>query len=66
MKAYLARADISINRNGKVVEDLDRFYRYKTIKWVKSNYQRVDTLPFVPTTQEVNESCALEFMRLGR
>lgn len=56
MKGYLAKAECSINRKGKIVED--RFYRYKHIQWVKPNYQRVDVLPFVPTTQEVNDLIA--------
>jgi len=58
VKAHLARAECSINRKGKLVEDLDRFCRYKGIQWVKPNYQRVDILPFVPTTQEVNDLIA--------
>ena len=29
VRAYLAKAECSINRRGKVAEDLDRFYRYK-------------------------------------
>jgi len=58
VKAYLAKAECSVNRKGKVVEDLDRFYKYKAIEWQKPNYQRVDVLPFVPTTQEVNDLIA--------
>ena len=58
MKGYLVRAECSINRKGKICEDLDRFYRYKGIQWTKPNYQRIDTLPFVPTTQEANDLIA--------
>ena len=58
VKAYLANASSSINRKAKVVEDLDRFYRYKNIQWLKPNYNRVDVLPFVPNTQEVNDLIA--------
>jgi integrase len=58
VKAYLANTESSINRKGKIVEDLDRFYRYKRIQWVRPRYQRVDTLPFVPTTQEVSDLIA--------
>ena len=58
VKAYLANASSSINRKAKVVEDLDRFYRYKGIQWLKPNYNRVDVLPFVPNTQEVNDLIA--------
>ncbi len=58
VKAYLANTECSINRKGKIVEDLDRFYKYKGVQWVKPNYQRVDVLPFVPTTQEVNDLIA--------
>ncbi len=58
VKAYLANVECSINRKGKIVEDLDRFYKYKQISWLKPHYKRVDTLPFVPTTQEVNDLIA--------
>jgi integrase len=59
VKAYLANAEhISINRKGKISEDLDRFYKYKQISWLKPHYKRVDILPFVPTTQEVNDLIA--------
>jgi integrase len=58
VKACLARAQCSINRKGKICEDLDRFYRYKQISWLKPNYERVDVLPFVPTTQEINDLIA--------
>ena len=58
VKAYLAKTECSINRKGKIVEDLDRFYKYKDVQWVRPNYQRVDVLPFVPTTQEANDLIA--------
>jgi integrase len=58
VKAYLARAECSINRKEKVCEDLDRFYKYKKISWIKPHYDRIDTLPFVPTTQEANDLIA--------
>jgi integrase len=54
VKAYLARAECSINRKEKITEDLDRFYKWKNVQWVKPRYNRVDVLPFVPNTQEVN------------
>jgi integrase len=57
-KAYLAKAEFSINRKQKICEDLDRFYGYKGIQWQKPHYQRVDILPFVPTAQEVNDLIA--------
>lgn len=58
VKGYWAKAECSINRKGKICEDLDRFYKYKGIQWVKPNYQRVDTLSFVTTTQEANDLIA--------
>ena len=58
VKGYLAKAECSINRKGKICEDLDRFYKYKGIGWTEPNYQRIDTLPFVPTTQEANDLIA--------
>ncbi len=35
VKAYLTRVECSINRKAKICEDLDRFYKYKGIQWVK-------------------------------
>ena len=35
VKAYLAKAGYSINRKDKVAEDLDRFYKYKGINWIR-------------------------------
>jgi integrase len=58
VKAYLTRTECSINRKAKICEDLDRFYKYKEIQWVKPHYQRVDVLPFVPTTQEATDLIA--------
>ena len=58
VKSHLAKAECSINRKVKITEDLDRFYKYKAINWTKPNYQGVDVLPFVPTTQEVNDLIA--------
>jgi len=58
VKSHLAKAGCNINRKVKIIEDLDRFYKYKAIKWARPNYQGVDVLPFVPTTQEVNDLIA--------
>jgi integrase len=58
VKAHLAKAECSINRKAKICEDLDRFYKYQKIQWVKPHYNRVDVLPFVPTRQEVTDLIA--------
>jgi integrase len=58
VKGYLAKTECSINRKGKIIEDLDRYYKYKGVHWLKPNYQRVDVLPFVPNTQEINDLIA--------
>ena len=55
---YLARAEYSINRKEKVTEDFDRFHIWKNTQWVKPQCNRVDVLPFVPNTQEVNDLIA--------
>ena len=54
----MAKAECSINRKGKICEDLDRFYKYKKFSWVKPHYDRIDVLPFVPTTQEITDMIA--------
>jgi len=46
-KSYLASAEMSESRKAKLVEDLARFYAYKHIPFDKSNYRRIEKLPFV-------------------
>jgi hypothetical protein len=55
VKRFLGNAT-SFNVGGKLrfMEDVDRFYRFMHVTWVKPKYQRVDTLPFVPHTEEVD------------
>ena len=37
VKAHLTRMECGINRKEKICEDLDRFYKYKGIAWVKQH-----------------------------
>jgi integrase len=49
-------ADCNSNEGGKqrITEDVDRFYRYKGIKWERPRYENVDLLPHVPKEEDVN------------
>jgi integrase len=49
-------ANSSWNSDGKqhICEVLDRFYRFLGIKWIRPRYQQVETLPWIPHTDEVD------------
>lgn len=51
VKAYLANAECSINRKGKVAEDLDRFYRYKGIQLSYASKSAVLMVPLHSMTR---------------
>jgi hypothetical protein len=55
VKSYLASADLSENRKGKLTHDLSRFYKWKHIPFQKPTYGRVEMLPFVPLESEVDQ-----------
>jgi integrase len=57
-KTYLALAEVSENRKGKLADDLARFYRYMRIHFEKPHYKRVDTIPFLPLEAEVDQLIA--------
>jgi integrase len=44
------------NAGGKqrVTEAVDRFYKYSGIQWQRPKYERVEMLPFIPHTEEVD------------
>jgi len=53
VKTFLAAASWSESGKERIVNDLARYYRYKGIPFDKPRYQRVETLPFIPTESEV-------------
>jgi len=53
-KTILASANVSESRKRKLVEDLERFYKYKHISFDKPRYKKPDKLPFIPTEQEID------------
>ena len=55
VKRFLANSGWSEGGKERVVEDLDRFYRYKEIKWTRPRYEAVDVLPHIPKEAEVND-----------
>jgi len=55
LKAYIASAGYSENRKDKIIGDLDRLYRQLGIRWDRPLSRRVETLPFIPTEEEINQ-----------
>jgi integrase len=58
VKSYVASASVTEARKAKLVEDLDRFYRWKHIPFEKPNYRRIEKLPFIPLESEVDQLIA--------
>jgi len=46
VKRFLANSGWSEGGKEQVVEDLDRFYKYKAINWTRPRYEAVDTSCF--------------------
>jgi integrase len=57
-KSYIASANVTEARKAKLVEDLDRFYRWRPIPFEKPNYRRIEKLPFIPLESEVDQLIA--------
>jgi integrase len=54
VKRFLANCSWTEGGKERVTEDMDRFYRYKSIQWKRPRYEKVDILPHIPTEAEVN------------
>jgi integrase len=54
VKRLLANSPWSEGGKQRITEEIDRFYKYKDTKWNKPKYEKIDLLPFIPTTQEVD------------
>jgi len=54
VKAYLANAKLTDGRKEIIVTYLARFYELMQIPFQKPRYNRVDTLPFIPTEAEID------------
>jgi len=54
VKGYLARAKLTDGRKETIVTYLARFYEFTHIPFQKPRYNRVDTLPFIPTEAEID------------
>jgi integrase len=55
VKRLLANSEWSEGGKERIAEDLDRFYRYKSINWERPRYEAVDILPHIPTSTTVQE-----------
>jgi len=58
VKTHLASRNVSVGRKEKICEDLARFYKFKRIAFEVPRYHRVDTLPFVPQENEIDQLIA--------
>lgn len=58
VKQYLAKAALSEGRKEKITDDLARFYKHENIAFDKPRYKRVETLPFIPHEQEIDDLIA--------
>jgi hypothetical protein len=64
-KNYLASAGYSENRKDNIISDVDRLYRQLAIKWERPLSRRVETLPFIPTEEEINQLPRGQVGRVG-
>jgi len=55
VKAFLASAETSESRKRKLVEDLARFYKFKSIPFDRPRYRKIDRVPFIPLETEVEQ-----------
>jgi len=58
VKAYLAKAKLTDGRKEITVTYLARFHEFMHIPFQKPRYNRVDTLPFIPTEAEIDARTA--------
>jgi integrase len=58
VKRFLANSSWSEGGKERVVEDLDRLYNHKGLKWTRPRYEAVDILPHIPKEADVNELIA--------
>jgi hypothetical protein len=55
VKAYLATATFSQSRKEVLADHLARFYHHRGIPFDKPHYRRVEKLPSIPLTTEVDQ-----------
>jgi integrase len=54
VKAVIAHQEWSEGRKQNVVDAYARFLDMRSVSWTKPLYRRVETLPFIPTEQEID------------
>jgi integrase len=54
VKRFLASSNWSEGGKEHVVEDLDRFYKFKQLNWLRPRYEAVDILPYIPKGEDVD------------
>jgi integrase len=55
VKTHLATHPYTENRKFKIINDLNRLYKHLGISWERPRSRRVETLPFLPTEEEINQ-----------
>jgi integrase len=58
VKRYLARLEVTESRKEALVIRLNRFYKWKEIRWAPPRYRRIEKLPFIPLETEVDQLIA--------
>ena len=53
-KRYIANSNWNSGGKQHICEVLDRFYRCHSINWTRPKYQQVESLPWIPRTDEVD------------
>ena len=48
VRRFLANCSWSEGGKQRITEEVDRFYRFKGVKWERPKYEKIDLLPFIP------------------
>jgi integrase len=55
VKTHLATHPYTENRGFKIINDINRLYKHLAIPWERPRSRRIETLPFLPTEEELNQ-----------
>jgi integrase len=55
VKTHLATHPYTENRKFKIINDINRLYKHLNIPWQRPRSRRIETLPFLPTEEEINQ-----------
>jgi len=55
VKTHLAIHPYTENRKFKIINDINRLYKHLAIPWERPRSRRIETLPCLPTEDEINQ-----------